>query len=147
MGEYQMEWTWCECLSTWGNSLRGLAQGGLCYGEDGESGTARYGRLREIALELLKSGSGEEDGRIGEMVPILLKHVPAMSREEAVALARELLGLPEPVCLAEEQVQAWGAEIVALADAGLEGDLESPYDIDRYQAIRQLGGKMRDLDR
>ena len=142
----KMEWSWNECLTTWGTSLRGLAQGGICYGQDGADGAARYGRLREIALELLKCDGGEEDSRIGGMIPVLLKREPSMSREEAAALARELLGLPEPVSLGEEQVRAWGAEIVALAEAGLEGDLESPFDIDRYQAIRQLGGKMRDLD-
>ena len=34
-----MEWN--ECLNDWGTRLRGLAQGGLHYGGDGETGFGR----------------------------------------------------------------------------------------------------------
>ena len=65
--------------------------------------------------------------------------------EQAGSLARELLGKKAGVT--EEQVHAWGAELVEMADTGLAEGLESPFDLDRYQVIRQLGEKMQALAR
>ncbi len=96
---------WKDYLNEWGLSLRGLAQGGLHYGEDGEAGQVRYARIREIALQMIDDGDA----------------------------------------VTEEALQVWGAELVDMADASLEEGLENPFDLDRYQVVRQLGEKMRAL--
>ena len=119
-----MEWN--ECLNDWGTRLRGLAQGGLHYGGDGETGLVRYRRVREIALQMMDSTDCVDDGEVTEMACKLQKRVAGMT---------------------EEQVHAWGAELVEMADTGLAEGLESPFDLDRYQVIRQLGEKMQALAR
>ena len=45
----------------------------------------------------------------------------------------------------EAELQVWGEELVGMADASLEEELENPFDLDRYQVVRQLGEKMRAL--
>ena len=129
-----MEWN--ECLNDWGTRLRGLAQGGLHYGGDGETGLVRYRRVREIALQMMDSTDCVDDGAVTEMACKLQKRVAGMT---------ELLGKKAGVT--EEQVHAWGAELVEMADTGLAEGLESPFDLDRYQVIRQLGEKMQALAR
>ena len=138
----QMDWN--ECLSTWGNHLRGLAQAGLYYGEDGEPGQIRYRRMKEIAQLLLDGCDSVSDDQVLEMVESLRKRVPDLAEEQAVALARELLGKKEGI--AEEQVRAWGVELLEMADASQEEGLDNLYDIGRYQGVRVLGEKMRDLE-
>ena len=96
---------WKDYLNEWGLSLRGLAQGGLHYGEDGEAGQVRYARIREIALQMIDDGDA----------------------------------------VTEAERQGWGEELVGMADASLEEELENPFDLDRYQVVRQLGEKMRAL--
>ena len=138
-----MEWN--ECLNDWGTRLRGLAQGGLHYGGDGETGLVRYRRVREIALQMMDSTDCVDDGEVTEMACKLQKRVAGMTEEQAGSLARELLGKKAGVT--EEQVHAWGAELVEMADTGLAEGLESPFDLDRYQVIHQLGEKMQALAR
>ena len=142
-----MEWNdkmeWNECLSTWGAHLRGLAQGGLYYGEGGEPDMARYRRMKEIAQAMLEGGDSVSDGQLAEMARSL-RQAASLTEADADALARQLLGKKPGV--AEAQVRAWGAELAEMAESRLAEDLENLYDIGRFEAVRDLGRKMRDLD-
>ena len=144
-----MEWNntmdWNERLSTWGTLLRSLAQGGLLYSEGGETDLVRYRRMQEIAQALLDGSDSVSDAQVAEMAAGLRGRVESLTEEQADALARELLG-KKAVSVAEEQVRAWGEELLAMADASLEDGLENLYDIGRYEVVRDLGRKMRDLE-
>ena len=136
--------TWNERLSEWGEHLRGLAQGGLYYGEGGEADTVRYRRMREIAQSLLEGGEAAGEEQLAAVAADLRGRVPSLTQEQADALARELIQKKEAV--AEDQVRAWGAELAEMAEARLAEDLENLYDIGRFEAVRDLGRKMRDLE-
>ena len=139
----QMDWN--ECLETWGSLLRSLAQGGLLYSEGGETDMARYRRMQEIAQALLDGSHSVSGEQVQAKADELRSRVPSLTGEQADALARELLG-KKAVSVAEEQVRAWGEELLAMADASLEDGLENLYDIGRYEVVRDLGRKMRDLE-
>lgn len=140
--ERPMEWN--DYLNIWGRDLQGLAQGGVLYGEGGEDALARYTRVKEIAGQLLESTASApaDDAQAAVMAASLRQRVPGLTEEQADAMAREVLG--ETAGVTRDQVRAWGAELETLAAAALDGDLENPFDIDRYEVIRQVGGKMRD---
>ena len=148
MEECHMEWSnktdWNESLDTWGTLLRSLAQGGLLYSEGGETDLVRYRRMQEIAQALLDGSHSVSDEQVRAMADDLRGRVPSLTEEQADALARELLGKQEGV--GQEQVRAWGVELLAMADASLEDGLENLYDVGRYEVVRDLGRKMRDLD-
>lgn len=132
-------------LNIWGKDLQGLAQGGLLYGEGGEDDKARYARIKEIAKQLLESTAATraDDGQVAVMIASLRQRVPGLTEEQAEAMAREVLG--ETAGVSADQVRAWGAELVKMAETALDGgELENPFDIDRYEVIRQVGGNMRD---
>lgn len=144
-----MDWTesqmdWNEYLNTWGVRLRSLAQGGLYYGEGGEEDIPRYQRMQEIARELVEGSDSVSDEQVAEMARNLRRQAASLTEADADALARQLLG--KKTGLAREQVRAWGAELAEMAEARLAGDLENLYDIGRFEAVRELGAQMRDLE-
>lgn len=140
--ENQMDWN--EYLSTWGVRLRSLAQGGLYYGEGGEADIPRYQRMQEIARELVEASEAVSDEQVAEMAQSLRRQAASLTEADADALARQLLGKKEGV--AQEQVRVWGRELAEMADARLEEGLENLYDVGRFEAVRELGAQMRDLD-
>lgn len=143
--EWNIQMDWNECLETWGSLLRSLAQGGLLYSEGGETDMARYRRMQEIAQALLDGSHSVSGEQVQAKADELRSRVPSLTGEQADALARELLGEQESV--AEDQVRAWGEELLGMADASLEDGLENLYDVGRYEVVRELGEKMRRLDR
>ena len=90
-----MEWN--ECLNDWGTRLRGLAQGGLHYGGDGETGLVRYRRVREIALQMMDSTDCVDDGEVTEMACKLQKRVAASRRSRFMPGAPNLWKWLTPV--------------------------------------------------
>jgi len=134
-----------EQLAIWGKQLQGLAQGGLCYGVGDEPDLARYRRMKEIAQLLIEGAGSASDGQVREMAE-KLRLSGGMPAEQAERLAREVLGKKE-TALEDAQLRAWGAELVEMAQVGLEEGSDSPFDIDRYKVVLQLGETLRDLSR
>lgn len=120
-----------------GHPATGLAQGGLHYGGDGETGLVRYRRVREIALQMMDSTDCVDDGEVTEMACKLQKRVARYDGGAGWEFGQGAAG--KEGWRHGEQVHAWGAELVEMADTGLAEGLESPFDLDRYQVIRQLG--------
>lgn len=127
-------------LRMWGSCLRGHAQGGLQYGLCDEPDTARYDRMMEIALELLDKTVEIDEEQAEGIAHKLMEKTPGMSEEEAMEMACDLLGQGETI--PDEQIKAWGQELLDMAEIGVVEGHASMFDLNRYLAVQEMGRDM-----
>lgn len=127
-------------LRMWGSCLRGHAQGGLQYGVCDEPDTARYNRMMEIALELLDKTDDIDEEQAEGVAKKLMDKTPGMSEEAALEAAYDLLGKGESI--ADEQIKAWGQELLDMAAVGVVDGHANMFDLNRYLAVQEMGRDM-----
>ena len=127
-------------LRMWGTCLRGHATGGLQYGLCDEPDTARYNRMIEIAMELLDKTDDIDEEQAEGVAQKLMTKTPGLSEEDAMEMAYDLLGRGETI--ADEQIKAWGEELIAIAEVGVVDGHANMFDLNRYLAVKDMGQEM-----
>lgn len=128
-------------LRMWGTCLRGHAQAGLQYGVCDEPDTARYNRMMEIALELLDKTVEVDEEQAEGVAHKLMEKTPGMSEDDAMEMACDLLGQGESI--ADEQIKAWGQELLDMAEIGVVDGHANMFDLNRYLAVQEMGRDMQ----